>query len=66
MLAADFPTSVAHYFNRHRIYDRSGFELMRKLHMDGLKQPWLTSMNNAPRGEAYFDLVVQVAEARKT
>ena len=66
MLAADFPTSVAHYFNRHRIYDRSGFELMRELHMDGLKQAWLTSMNNAPRGEAYFDLVVQVTEARKT
>ena len=66
MLAADFPASVAHYFNRHRIYDRSGFELMHELHMDGLKQAWLTDMNNAARGEAYFDLVMQVAEARKT
>ena len=66
MLAADFPASVAHYFNRHGIYDRSGFELMHELHMDGLKQAWLTDMNNAARGEAYFDLVMQVAEARKT
>lgn len=66
ILLADIPTSVAHYFNRHRVYDRSAFGLMHELHMDGIKKAWLPGMDNAPTGEAYLDLVVQLMEARKT
>jgi mandelamide amidase len=66
MLLADFPASVARYFNRHRVYDRSAFGLMHELHMDGIKKAWLPGMDNAATGEAYFDLVEQLMEARKT
>lgn len=66
MLLADMPESMAHYFNRHRVYDRSAFGLMHELHMDGIKKAWLPGMDNAPTGEAYLNLVVQLMEARKT
>ena len=66
MLLADFPQSVAHYFNRHHVYDRSAFGLMHELHMDGLKKAWLPGMDNASTGEAYFDLVARLMEARTT
>ncbi len=56
MVFADFPASVAHYFNRHRVYDRSAFELMHELHMDSLKEAWLPGMDNAPRGEGISSL----------
>ena len=39
---------------------------MHELHMDGIKKAWLPGMDNAPTGEAYLDLVVQLMEARKT
>ncbi len=65
ILLADMPAAVAHYFNRHRVYDRSAFGLMHELHMDSLKKTWLPLMDDAPTGEAYFDLVAQLLEARK-
>ena len=34
--------------------------------MDGLKKAWLPGMDNAPTGEAYFDLVTRLMEARTT
>ena len=64
MLLADMPASMAHYFNRHRVYDRSAFGLMHELHMEGLKKAWLPGMNNAPTGEAYFELVEKLMVAR--
>ena len=66
MMLADMPGSMAHYFNRHRVYDRSAFGLMHELHMDGIKKFFLPGMENAPTGEAYFDLVAQLMDARKT
>ena len=66
MIIADFPASVAHYFNRHQIYDRTAFELVHELHLEALKEAWLPGMNDAATGEAYFDLVMKLAEARKT
>ena len=64
MLLADMPASMARYFNRHRVYDRSAFGLMHELHMEGLKKAWLPGMNNAPTGEAYFELVEKIMVAR--
>ena len=64
ILLADMPESMAHYFNRHRVYDRSAFGLMHELHMDGLKKAWLPGMNSAPTGEAYFELVEKLMVAR--
>jgi len=66
ILLADMPAAVARYFNRHRVYDRSAFGLMHELHMDSLKKTWLPGMDDAPTGEAYFDLVAQLLEARRT
>ena len=64
ILLADIHESMAHYFNRHRVYDRSAFGLMHELHMDGLKKAWLPGMNSAPTGEAYFELVKKLMVAR--
>jgi mandelamide amidase len=66
ILLADFPGSVARYFNRHRVYDKSGFGLMHELHMDVFKKVWLPGLDNAATGEAYFNLVVQLMGIRRT
>jgi mandelamide amidase len=66
ILLADFPASVARYFNRHRVYDKSAFGLMHELHMDVFKKVWLPGLDHPATGEAYFDLVVQLMEIRRT
>jgi len=65
MLLADFPAAIAHYFDRHGIYDRSGFGLMHEMHVAALKEAWLPGMSSAPTGEAYFELVEALLAARK-
>jgi len=62
---ADFPGAVARYFNRHGVYDKSGFGLMHELHMDLFKKVWLPDMNNSAYGEDYFKLVEKLMEIRK-
>lgn len=66
LLLADYAGSVARYFNRHGVYDKSGFGLMHELHMDAFKKAWLPGMDNSVSGEDYFELVVQLMEQRKT
>lgn len=66
ILLADFPASVARYFSRHRVYDRSAFGLMHELHMDVFKKVWLPGLDHAATGEAYFGLVVKLMDIRKT
>lgn len=66
ILLADFPGSVARYFNRHGVYDVSGFGLMHELHMDAFKKVWLPGMNSSATGESYFKLVQQLMDLRKT
>ena len=65
MLLADFPQAIAHYFNRHGIYDRSAFALMHEMHMEALKETWLPGINTAVTGEEYFELVDRLLAARK-
>ena len=65
MLMADFPGAVARYFNRHRVYDRSVFGLLHQLHVDVLKKNNLQLLDQSVVGEGYFDLVVQLMEARQ-
>lgn len=65
ILLADMAATVAHYFNRHQVYDRSVFGLMNEMHMEGIKRAWLPGVNSAPTGEAYFDLVNQLMKMRK-
>jgi mandelamide amidase len=66
LVLADFPGAVARYFNRHRVYDRSGFGLMHELHMDSLKKIWLPGLDASVFGEDYFGVVEQVLDDRKT
>jgi Asp-tRNA(Asn)/Glu-tRNA(Gln) amidotransferase A subunit family amidase len=65
ILLADFPGAVARYFNRHGVYDKSGFGLMHKLNMDTFKKAWMPGMNNSAYGENYFTLVEKLMELRK-
>ena len=65
MLLGDFPEAIAHYFNRHGIYDRSAFALMNEMHMTALKDTWLPGLETAPTGEDYFELVDRLLAARK-
>jgi len=64
MLMADFPGSVARYFNRHRVYDRSIFGLLHELHVDVLKKTNLQYLNRAVTGEGYIELVTRLLEDR--
>lgn len=64
MLLADIPGKVASYFNRHNVYDRSLFGLMNEMHMEGLKNTWLPRLNEPPGGEAYFEMVAKLLDAR--
>lgn len=64
MSFADMPASVAGYFNRHGVYDRSVFGLMHEMHMESLKNAWLPGLNQPPTREEYFDLVVKLLDAR--
>ncbi len=66
ILLADYPAATARYFNRHRVYDMSGFGLMHEMPTDAFKKAWLPGMEAASTGEAYFDLVLQLKEARNT
>ncbi len=66
LLLADFPGAVARYFNRHRVYDMSGFGLLHEFSMDTLKKVWLPGVDNSAYGEEYFKLVAQLLEDRKT
>jgi mandelamide amidase len=65
MLLADFPGAVAKYFNRHGVYDKSGFGLMHEMHMDTFKKIWMPGMNNSPYGEDYFVMVEKLMDVRK-
>lgn len=65
LLLSDHPGFVARYFNRHRVYDRSGFGLMHELQTDAFKKVWLPGMDAAVSGEGYFELVEKLLEARK-
>lgn len=64
ILLADFAGSVARYFNRHGVFNRSAFGLMHELHMDAFKKIWLPGMDNSATGEAYFGLVEQLIRTR--
>lgn len=64
MLLADFPAAIAHYFNRHGIYDRSAFALMHEMHIEALKEAWLPGIDAAATGEDYFELVEKLLAAR--
>jgi Asp-tRNA(Asn)/Glu-tRNA(Gln) amidotransferase A subunit family amidase len=65
ILLADFAGSVARYFNRHGVYDKSGFGLMHELQMDAFKKIWLPGMDDSATGEAYFKLVNQLMRLRE-
>ena len=65
ILLADMPTTIAHYFNRHGVFDRSAFELMNTMHIEILKNTWLPGMNNAATGEDYFELVASLSQLRR-
>jgi Asp-tRNA(Asn)/Glu-tRNA(Gln) amidotransferase A subunit family amidase len=65
LLMADFPGTVARYFNRHRVYDRSVFGLLHELHVEALKKTNLQYVEQSATGEAYFDLVQQLLIARR-
>ena len=65
ILLADFPGAVARYFNRHGVYDKSGFGLMHEFKMDTLKKIWLPRINNSVYGEDYFELVEKLIVLRK-
>jgi len=65
LLLADFPGAVARYFNRHGVYDKSGFGLLHEFKMDTLKKMWLPGIDNSAYGEDYFKLVEQLLELRK-
>lgn len=64
ILLADFAGSVARYFNRHSVYDKSAFGLMHELHMDAFKKIWLPGMDSSATGEEYFKLVTQLMRLR--
>ena len=64
ILLADMPTTIAHYFNRHGVYDRSAFELMNSLNIETFKNAWLPGIETAATGEDYFDLVTQLKQLR--
>lgn len=66
ILLGEMPGTMAHYFNRHEVYDRSVFGLMNEMHMEALKQAWLPVVNDAPTGESYFVLVNQLMELRES
>lgn len=64
ILLADMPTTIAHYFNRHGVFDRSAFELMNSLNIESFKNTWLPGMNSAATGEDYFELVANLRQLR--
>lgn len=64
ILLSDMPTALAHYFNRHGVYDRSAFELMNSLNIQSIKEAWLPGVANGATGEAYFDLVEKLGQLR--
>lgn len=64
VLLADMPTTIAHYFNRHGVYDRSAFALMNTLNIEVFKNVWLPGMESAATGEDYFDLVTNLRQLR--
>jgi mandelamide amidase len=65
IIAADFPGAVARYFNRHGVYNKSGFGLMHELHMDTFKKVWMPGLNASAYGEDYFKLVETLMGLRK-
>jgi mandelamide amidase len=65
MVMSDFPGSVARYFERHRVYDRSAFGLLHGLHVDVLKKDNLRYQGLARTGEGYMELVARLLEARR-
>lgn len=64
ILLADMPTTIAHYFNRHGVFDRSAFELMNSMNIESIKNAWLPAVNQAASGEAYFELVANLTQLR--
>ncbi|MDX1406417.1 MAG: amidase family protein [Woeseiaceae bacterium] len=65
VLLADMPTTIAHYFNRHGVYDVSAFELMQSLNVESIKNTWLPGIENAATGEKYFELVAKLNQLRE-
>lgn len=66
ILLADMPTTIAHYFNRHDVYDRSAFGLMNSLNVEVFKNTWLPGIEAAPTGEGYFELIMNLKQLRRT
>ena len=64
LLMADYPGAVARYFARHHVYDRSMYGLIHGLHVDALKKNNIKWVDQSPTGEAYFDPVVRLMQAR--
>ena len=66
ILLADMTTTIAHYFNRHSVFDHSAFELMHSLNIESIKNTWLPGVNSAATGEDYFELVANLRQLRST
>ena len=66
ILLADIPATMAHYFNRHGVVDRSVFELMQSMNVESIKNSWQPAVNDGATGEAYFELVGKLTKFRDT